>query len=76
MTAPAPGTRTDEERRAARVRAYWRQLGYDVAVRLRSDDGRGQPQYHIRSDLRDGLPRDLNPAVPVPDAVPLPEAEP
>ena len=72
MTAPAPGTRDDEERRAARVRAYWRQLGYDVEVKLRSLDGPGAPSYHIRSNLRDGLPRDLNPAVPVPDAVPLP----
>jgi len=54
-------TRNGAERLAERIRRYWRERGYDVAVRVEqrsgfSDSMRWARWYVVRSDLVDGLP--------------------
>lgn len=59
----------EEQDRATRVRDYWRSRGYDVQVQAGHLTDAGHAANAVRSNLVNGLPRNLRPELPVDVAV-------
>lgn len=53
----------DDDDRAAKIRKYWSDRGFDVRV--------FSAEHAVRSDLVNALPRTVTPAVRLDDAIPV-----
>ena len=54
---PDHTTRAGAEALARRIRAYWRQRGHEIEIRLVTTSNGRDTVAHIRSDMVGGLPR-------------------
>jgi len=58
-----PSFEVTEQKLASKIRRYWSERGYNVAVIVDASPIAGSMEYSIRSNLLGGLPRDRNSAV-------------
>ena len=62
---------TEEDYRRTIIHAYWLSRGYEVDVHIGYFTASGHASHVVRSDMVNGLPRNLRLELPVDVAVPV-----